>query len=77
MMRLRDDNVDRGQLPLRLLQGHPAQLGRLHDDLSGVCVGKYLLAGTELARTCLGSAFLQKFLFLSPENCVEVAVEDN
>ena len=77
VMRLRDDDVDRGQLPLRLLQGHPAQLGRLHDDLSGVCVGKYLLAGTDLARTCLGSVFLQKLLFLSPESGVEVAVEDH
>ena len=74
---LREDDVDRGQLPLSLLLTLPAQLCRLHDNLSGVCVGKWLLAGTELARTGLGSVFLQKFLFLSPESCVEVAVEDH
>ena len=74
---LREDDVDRGQVSLPLLHTDPAQLCRLHNDLSGVCAGKCLLARTELARTGLGSVFLQKFLFLSPESCVQVAVEDD
>ena len=71
---LREDEVDRRQLPLPLLH---ADLGRLQDDLSGVGGGKSLLAWTGLAGAGLGSVFLQKFLFLSPESCVEVAVEDH
>ena len=80
---LGEDDVDwgqggqGGQVPLSLLHTEPAQLGGLQDDLSGVCGGKCGLAGAELARAGLGSVFLQKFLFLSPESCVEVAVEDH